>query len=72
MNWEKESEIKKDFDSERDKKLADKITYIILAIITLYFAGHIIFYLIEDKPEIPTIDGVPMRNEAQMFNGYNQ
>jgi hypothetical protein len=25
-----------------------------------------------DQPEIPTIDGVPMRNEAQMYGGYRE
>ena len=54
------------------EEIAVKATYIFLAIATLYFAGHLAYYFIAIKPnaEVPTIDGVPMRNEAQMFNGY--
>lgn len=74
MKHEKQSEIKNWLDDRKKEKLANKITYILLTIIALYFTAHIIYYFVEIKPnaEIPTIDGVPMRNEAQMFNGYNQ
>ena len=73
-HFEKQSEIKNWLKQRRNERRAEKAIYIFLAIATLYFAGHLAYYLIAIKPnaEIPTIDGVPMRNEAQMLNGYNQ
>jgi transcription initiation factor TFIIIB Brf1 subunit/transcription initiation factor TFIIB len=73
-NFEKQSEIKDILKQRRNEKIAVKATYIFLALATLYFAGHLAYYFIAIKPnaEVPNIDGVPMRNEAQMFNGYNQ
>jgi hypothetical protein len=70
----KQSEYKRYLIQKRKENRAVKATYIFLAIATLYFAGHLAYYFIAIKPnaEVPNIDGVMMRNEAQMFNGYNQ
>jgi hypothetical protein len=42
--------------------------YILLAMLIT----AIIFVAMYKAPEIPNIDGVMMRNEAQMNNGYNK
>jgi hypothetical protein len=73
MEFESSKEIKDILKQRRNEKIAVKATYIFLAIATLYFAGHLAYYFIAIKPsEIPTIDGVPMRNEAQMYGGYRE
>lgn len=49
--------------------------YLLIAITTIIICNLLIFALTEKsdiKAEAPTIDGVMIRNEAQMFNGYNQ
>jgi transcription initiation factor TFIIIB Brf1 subunit/transcription initiation factor TFIIB len=74
MEFESSKEVKDILKQRRNEKIAVKATYIFLAIATLYFAGHLAYYFIAIKPnaEVPNIDGVMIRNEAQMYGGYRE
>jgi len=74
MKFKNRSEIKDILKQRRNEKIAVKAPYIFLALATLYFAGHLAYYFIAIRPnaEVPNIDGVMMRNEAQMYGGYRE
>jgi len=74
MEFESSKEVKDILKQRRNEKIAVKATYILLTIATLSFAGYLAYYFIAIKPnaEVPNIDGVMMRNEAQMYGGYRE
>jgi hypothetical protein len=74
-HFEKQSEYKRYLIQKRKEKLVEQIGWtLLIALIAfgvIYFGWHLDTYLM-NTPEIPTIDGVQIRNEAQMYGGYRE
>jgi hypothetical protein len=70
IDYNKESELKDILRERKAEKRAILYTAVFGALFIGYLLAHLVLFLLT-PPEIPTIDGVLPRNDAQVLNGYN-